>query len=533
MGTYLNPGAGKLQQSRNSEIYVDKSGMLSYLNHVINTEQRFVCVSRPRRFGKSMSANLISAYYDYTANGKELFMDMEIAEDESFARHVSNYNVLKINMQEFLSRTDSMDALLNRLRKIVLRDLMREYKDIDFFDTDDLIECMQDVYAETQRQFIVIIDEWDCIFREEKNHKEQQDQYLDFLRDWLKDKEYIALAYMTGILPIKKYGTHSALNMFSEFSMLDQGRMAVYTGFTEDEVKELCTRYNMDFIQTKEWYDGYRLEGCGEVYSPRSVVQSMLMGKFNNYWNQTETFEALRVYIDMNYDGLRDAILTVMAGGRVEIDSRSFVNDMVTFHSADDVLTLLVHLGYLGYDEPNKEIFVPNKEIMDEFVTATTRSEWSEVMNSIKKSKALLKATLEGDEAAVAQGIATAHLETSHIQYNDENALSYTLSLAYYAAREHYQMIRELPAGKGFADIVFIPKKRFADRPAIVVELKWNHDAHTALSQIRENNYPQVLQNLDYKEIILVGVSYDKKTREHSCIIEKNMYAPLPVTMEL
>ena len=521
MGIYLNPGAGKLQQSRNSEIYVDKSGMLKYLNHVINTEQRFVCVSRPRRFGKSMSANLICAYYDYTAGGKEIFKDMEIATDESFAQYVESYNVLKINMQEFLSRTDSMDALLNRLRKILLRDLMREYKDIDFFDKDDLIECMQDIYAETHRQFIIIIDEWECIFREEKNHKEQQDQYLDFLRDWLKDKEYIALAYMTGILPIKKYGTHSALNMFSEFSMLDQGRLAVYTGFTEDEVKELCTRYNMDFIQTKEWYDGYRLEGCGEVYSPRSVVQSMLMGKFNNYWNQTETFEALRVYIDMNYDGLRDAILTVMAGGRVEIDSRSFVNDMVTFHSADDVLTLLVHLGYLGYDEPNKEIFVPNKEIMDEFVTATTRSEWSEVMCSIKKSKALLKATLEGDEAAVAQGIANAHLETSHIQYNDENALSYTLSLAYYAARQHYQMIRELPTGKGFADIVFIPKKRFADRPAIVVELKWNHNAQTAISQIKENNYPKVLQDLDHKEIILVGVSYDKKTREHSCIIER------------
>jgi len=521
MGTYLNPGAGKLRQSRNSEIYVDKSGMLSYLNHVINTEQRFVCVSRPRRFGKSMSANLISAYYDHNVDGRTLFHGMEIESDKSFAKHVSNYDVIKINMQEFLSNSTDMTMLLTLLKKAILRDLLREYPDFDYLMPDKLMFTMQDIYNETQRQFIIIIDEWDCIFREEKNHKEQQEQYLDFLRDWLKDKEYIALAYMTGILPIKKYGTHSALNMFSEFSMLDQGRLAVYTGFTEAEVKALCERYNMDFIQTQEWYDGYRLEGCGEVYSPRSVVQSMLMGKFNNYWNQTETFEALRVYIDMNYDGLRDAILTVMAGGRVEIDSRSFVNDMVTFHSADDVLTLLVHLGYLGYDEPQKEIFVPNKEIMDEFVTATTRSEWSEVMHSIKKSKALLKATLAGDETAVAQGIAEAHLETSHIQYNDENALSYTLSLAYYAAREHYQMIRELPTGKGFANIVFIPKKRFADRPAILVELKWNHDAQTAITQIKENHYPRLLQDLDYKEIILVVVSYDKKNRVHNCRIEQ------------
>lgn len=221
MGTYLNPGAGKLQQSRNSEIYVDKSGMLKYLNHVINTEQRFVCVSRPRRFGKSMSANLISAYYDHTVDGRMLFHGMEFENDESFAEHVSNYDVIKINMQEFLSNSADMTMLLTLLKKAILRDLLREYPDFDYLMPDKLLFTMQDIYNETHRQFVIIIDEWDCIFREEKNHKEQQDQYLDFMRDWLKDKEYIALAYMTGILPIKKYGTHSALNMFSEFSMLD------------------------------------------------------------------------------------------------------------------------------------------------------------------------------------------------------------------------------------------------------------------------------------------------------------------------
>lgn len=519
MGTYLNPGANKLRISMNSEIYIDKSGILAELNRLLNSEQRFVCVSRPRRFGKSMVANLISAYYDHTVD-KQVFAGLKYAQQEDFDHYAGKFDVIKINMQEFLSRTDNMEQLIARLRKLILRELTREYPAIDYFERDDLIETMQDIYNETQRQYIIIIDEWDCIFREGKNHKAQQAQYLDFLRDWLKDKEYIALAYMTGILPIKKYGTHSALNMFIEFSMLDQGRMAPFTGFTENEVKALCQGYDMDFTQVKEWYDGYYLAECGEIYSPRSVVQSMLMHKFNNYWNQTETFEALRLYIDMNYDGLRDAILAVMAGGRVEIDARSFSNDMTTFHSADDVLTLLVHLGYLGYDEERKEIFVPNKEIMDEFVTATTRSEWGEIMRSIKKSKELLAAVWERDSAKVAEGVAEAHLETSHIQYNDENALSYTLSLAFYAAREQYQMIREMPTGKGFADIVFVPKARFIDKPAIVVELKWNQSADTAIAQIERQEYPQVLRDITSQEVILVAVAYDKKTRKHECRIK-------------
>jgi len=521
MGIYLNPGAKKLQKALNSEIYIDKSGIIGYLNKVVDTEQCFVCVSRPRRFGKSMAANLISAYYDRTVDVKYLFRNMKIASEPGFARYAGQYDVIKLNMQEFLSNSQDMEEMLALIKKSLLWDLLEEYPGFRYFDSANLSRTLMDIYRNTQRQVVIIIDEWDCVFREEKNHKQEQEAYLDFLRDLLKDKEYVALAYMTGILPIKKYGTHSALNMFSEFSMLDQGALAEYTGFSEDEVKSLCQRYDMDFVQAKEWYDGYYLEECGDIYSPRSVVQSMLMHKFNNYWNQTETFEALRLYIDMNFDGLRDAILAVMAGGRVEIDSRSFSNDMTTFHSADDVLTLLVHLGYLGYDFPHKEIFIPNKEIMDEFVTATTRSEWAEVLRSIKKSKELLQATLEGNETIVAKGIAAAHLETSHIQYNDENALSYTVSLAYYAARECYQMIRELPTGKGFADVVFVPKARYANKPAIVVELKWNEEVDTAIEQIKRNNYPQVLKEWGSRNIILVGITYDKKSREHHCKIEK------------
>lgn len=241
----------------------------------------------------------------------------------------------------------------------------------------NLMRTMQDVYNRTKIPFVVIIDEWDCIFREYKMDTDAQKQYLDFLRDLLKDKGYIVLAYMTGILPIKKYGTHSALNMFHEFSMTFAGPFAEYVGFTEKEVKSLCDQYHMDFEETKKWYDGYYLEGTGSVYNPRSVVCAMQFRKFQYYWNQTETFEALRTYIDMNFEGLRDDIIHMMNGeNRIAVDIRSFTNDMVTFHSKDDVLTLLVHLGYLS---ETAEVFIPNHEILNEYVTAVSNSDWGEV----------------------------------------------------------------------------------------------------------------------------------------------------------
>ena len=520
MGIYLNPGCNRFLEAVRSEIYIDKSKMLVYLNKVLGTEQKYVCISRPRRFGKSMAANMISAYYDRSTDAKELFQGMEIAGDASFAKYANQYDVIAVNMQKFLSKTQSMTDFLSLLQRRILRELLKEYPSVDYFDVTNLSVCMEDVFSETDRPFIIVIDEWDCIFREYKDKAAEQKQYLDFLRDWLKDSSYVGLAYMTGILPIKKYGTHSALNMFMEFSMTDAGPLAPYTGFTEDEVRGLCMRYAMDFDECKAWYDGYHFEESGAIYSPRSVVQSMLFRKFNTYWNQTETFEALRVYIDMDFEGLREAIIALMAGGRKKINVGTFVNDMTTFHSMDDVLTLLVHLGYLGFDFSQSEVFVPNREILKEYVNATQNERWGILVSAIRKSEELLVSTLSQDAGAVAEGIAAAHLETSHLQYNDENALSYTVSLAYYSARQYYTMIRELPTGKGFADLVFVPRPKYADKPALLIELKWNRSAETAIRQIKEKKYVQALAGYSGR-ILLVGISYDKETREHSCEIEE------------
>lgn len=425
-----------------------------------------------------------------------------------------------VNMQEILSRSKGICEWIERFKRLLIREIRNEFPDVDYFDDSDLVECMQDVYGQRKQTFVIILDEWDCIFREYKEDKEAQEKYLDFLRDLLKDKSYIHLAYMTGILPIKKYGTHSALNMFDEFSMIDPGPLAKYVGFTEEEVRTLCEQYHMDMEEIKNWYDGYSFENAESVYSPRSVVSCMRYGKLGNYWNQTETFEALRIYIDMNFEGLKDDILSMLAGKSVPVNIGSFANDMATFHSEDDVLTLLIHLGYAAYDYDSKTVKIPNEEVRAEYVNSVSASDWGEVSRSLKDSANTLEAIWQGRESQVAEAIRQAHFETSHIQYNDENALSYTISLALYAARNFYTVHRESAGGKGFADLVFLPRKKFQEKPALVVELKWDKSAEGALEQVRKKEYCRSLE--EYQGgLLLVGVNYDKKTKEHSCKIEK------------
>lgn len=521
MGIYLNPGAQSFLISRNTKPYVDKSMLIDVLNRAVSTEKRYVCVSRPRRFGKTMTANMLAAYYQKDLDTAELFRGLKITESESFPEFAGKYCVIKLNMQEFLSESGSIDRLVDLLSCDVEEELFEFCPEAGRRKDRSLQFYLQKAYAVTGIPYVFIVDEWDCIFREYPAGTEAQKAYLDFLRDLFKDKSYVALCYMTGILPIKKYGTHSALNMFTEYSMENPGELAEYTGFTEEEVERLCREYGTDMEQCREWYDGYSFIRCPHIYNPKSVDAAVTSGIFDDYWNKTETYEALKVYIDMNFDGLRDSIVKMLAGGRQKIETGSFQNDMTTFSSADDVLTLLVHLGYLGYDFENKETFIPNKEIAGEFVTATTAGGgWDEIMRSVLRSEQLLKATWNREEEKVAEYIENAHLETSHLQYNDENALSYTVSLAYYSARSYYNIVRELPAGKGFADLAFLPRPDRPAAPAMIVELKWDKGADTAISQIRRQQYPAALRGYE-GSLLLVGVDYDRRTRKHSCRIEK------------
>lgn len=325
--------------------------------------------------------------YGKKNDAKTLFENLKIAEDSSFEKHLNKYHVVWLNMQDFLSAADDIEGVINRIRNSLIKEIKKEIAQIgivrEHYDIEDLKDCLYDLYKYTYTPYVFVIDEWDCIFREYRENEKIQKAYLDFLRDLLKDEEYVALAYMTGILPIKKYGSHSALNMFDEFSMINAGPLSEFVGFTEQEVNTLSKQYEMDREEMKLYYDGYHFEGAEAVYCPRSVVSALRFRRFDCYWNQTETFEALRLYVDMNFEGLRDSVITMLAGGRCQINTRDFQNDMVTFANRDDVLTLLVHLGYLAYDQERKEVFIPNEEIREEFVQVVSRSNWEEVSHAI------------------------------------------------------------------------------------------------------------------------------------------------------
>ena len=518
MGIYLNPGKLLFKEAVNSQIYVDKSGLIEYTNNAIGTEQKLLCVSRPRRFGKSMAANMLVAYYEKSEDSHDIFDNLYISGQSSYEQHINKYDVLFLNIQRFFSRVNNKSDMIAYMQKKIINDLRSEFNEYISAEADNLVDVFEELYAKTKKQFIFIIDEWDCIFRELKDDMELQKSYLDFLRDLFKGQPYTALVYMTGILPIKKYGTHSALNMFDEYSMTDMSTLGSFTGFTADETTALCNEYCIDIDEMNRWYNGYIVNGI-HIYSPKSVVDSIRHKNFASYWTSTETYEALRSYIDIDFDGMKNVITRLIADEHIGIDITSFGNDMTTFKSKDDVLTLLIHLGYLGYDPISKKTFIPNEEIRGEFITSINVSRWDEVTVAISNSEALLSATPRKDPDTVARAIDKVHSDTTSIlTYNNENSLSCVISLAYYSARNYYTLVREMPSGKGFADIVFIPHKNI-NRPAIVVELKWNSSADAAIEQIRSKNYTDALKGYS-GDIILVGINYDKTTKKHSCVIE-------------
>ena len=521
MGFYLNPSDKGFWKSVRSEIYVDKTELIACTNKAINTEEQYICVSRPRRFGKSMALKMLAAYYSCGCDSTDLFRGLKIENSETFREHLNQYNVIYLNMQQFMTQA-AHGQELEYLEQEVMEELLEEYGDLGYSKKRGLAGAFRKIYTKTQKQFIFLIDEWDCVMRERQESETMQKQYLDFLRDLLKDQPYVALAYMTGILPVKKYGQHSALNMFWEYSMTDPFEYEEYTGFTENEVRGLCERYGMDFAQISNWYDGYQFRQFRHVYNPRSVVAAMKSHVLSNYWTSTETYEALKIYIDMDFDGLRSDIVQMLGGARIRINTFSFQNDMRNLQTKDDVLTLLVHLGYLGYDAESREAFIPNKEILGEFENAMSVNGWANIMQILKASDQLLEDTLQGNAERVARALDKAHTQAASIlTYNDENSLSCAIGLAYYGARKEYRLIRELPTGKGYADIVFLPLP-CVNKPALVVELKYHKTAHAAIQQIKDRQYTQALEGYT-GELIMVGINYDKDLTDkpYTCVIER------------
>ena len=525
MGLFVNPGNDAFQMALNSEIYVDKTGLLEYTNRVMDTKQAFICNSRPRRFGKSTTADMLVAYYSCGCDSRQIFEGTAISQAETFHQHLNQYDVIRLDIQWFLASPESVESVVERINKSVVTELREHYPDELQSQTVSLAEGMSRIHEATGKKFVVVIDEWDVLIREEAEDAKVQKEYIDFLRTLFKGShptEFLHLAYLTGILPIKRVKTQSALNNFYEFSMLSAKTMAQYIGFTEEEVRTLCQRYHQDFERVKCWYDGYRL-GKFHVYNPNAVINLMLWGEFQSYWSQTGTYESIIPFINMDFDGLKTAIIQMLSGGTVEVDVNTFRNDMVSFQNKDDVLTLLIHLGYLAYDQVKGIAFIPNEEIRQEFQAAVKKKKWDEFLQFQQESKELLDATLNGEACKVAQEIERIHTQfASSIQYNDENSLSSVLTIGYLAAMQYYFMpIREMPTGRGFADYAFLPKPEYIEEiPALLVELKWNTKAETALKQIKEKRYVDGISGYTGK-ILLVGIAYDKKSKEHECVIEE------------
>ncbi len=467
---------------------------------------------------------MLYAYYDYSCDSRSLFTDLEIAHHPSFEKHLNKYPAIYLDMTDFVSIYKT-DDIVEKIDAALLTDVSQAYPDVPVAQNDWLMDYLLRVSETKQEHFVFIIDEWDAICREFAPGTKAMDTYVGWLRRMFKSQQAMrvfACAYMTGILPIKKYQTESAMNNFTEYSMVSPRNMASYFGFTKDEVHSLAEKHGMDFDELVKWYDGYQIGPEPSMFNPNSVMQAIDSDWCESYWGKTGSYDTVAHYIKMNYEGLKDDIIQMLAGERSKVNPTKFQNDMSVIESKDDVLTVLIHLGYLSYDRTKMECYIPNKEVAGEMVNAIEDNNWAGVVTALQASEELLQATLDGDEEAVARGVDAAHDEnTSILSYNNENSLACVLSIAYYYARNDYVMHRELATGRGFADIVLIPRKN-VESPAIVLELKFDKDADSAINQIHRKQYPaKVAEHTG--DLLLVGINYDKNLKTHQCKIEKTI----------
>ncbi|MBE5922979.1 MAG: AAA family ATPase [Lachnospiraceae bacterium] len=521
MGLYLNPGNDGFRAIR-KQTYVDKSGMISIINNGINTKNNLIAISRPRRFGKSYAAQMLCAYYDSSCDSRRLFDDLNIASDASYNDHLNKYNVIYLDMSGVLSDAKSADDIIPLIKRQITKEIVETFPDV--IESEIFSETLINAVTQSKRKFIAIIDEWDVIIRDRTISDDIQKDYFEFLRMLFKNSgttdKIFAAAYMTGILPIKKDGTQSAITNFKEFTMLRSWKFSEYVGFTEKEVKKLCEDNNMDFRIMKQWYDGYTLSDNDSIYNPNSVMDAITYKKYDSYWQNTSEADSLLQYINMDFDGLSSSVAKLLGGINVEINVSRFKNDIVGIRSKDDVLTMLAHFGYLSYNENSKTVCIPNEEIRMEFIDSVHHISLPETISRVKASQLLIKKVIEYDSEYVAEQIEKIHNEeTDPLHYNNEEALRSVIKLAFFCYKDYYVRFDELPCGKGYADVVYLPKKD-ANVPALLIELKWNKTSDAAISQIKNKNYPSSIS--DYGgEVILIGINYDEADKKHTCTIEK------------
>ena len=519
MGIYLNPSHENFKRTISADIYVDKTMMIAETNRFIDKGNNYICISRPRRFGKTIAGNMLSAYYSKGCDSRDLFAPFKISKTPEFEKKLNRYNVIKIDMNSEYQTVENKKNLLKTLTREINKELYAAFPQVEFEEDDSLARCLLRIYAQTGETFIIIIDEYDVLVREQAEEALFQ-EYLSFLNGLFKSdtlRPAISLAYLTGILPVVRDKIQSKLNNFEEYTILDAGVLAEYIGFTVEEVQALCAEYGVDYTECCRWYDGYRQHGF-EIYNPESVVKCIQRKAFGSYWGKTSTYEAIAERIRQNFAGTKEDVVKMIAGENVDVNATRYMNTMNSFTTRGDLFTYLIHLGYLAYNNEDSTCRIPNKEVRQEWFNAIEVDDDYAVTNQIiESSKELLAATIRGEEEVVAKALDISHIHvTSNRSYNNEDALQSAIYLSYIYALNQYTVIKEMTAGRGFADVVFIPF--IPDRPAMIIELKRNSYTESALEQIKKKQYFDSLSHYQ-GELLFVGINYDEKEKTHTCRI--------------
>ena len=507
----------EFELAANDKFFVDKTSLIEKINSLIGIKDRFVCITRPRRFGKTLNAMMLASYYSKNADFKKLFDKLEVSKSESYLAHLNKHNVIYMTLNQIPNTSCTYEEFIERYTSFLLKDLEKFCPEIEINEKMLLSDVFEQIYQKRGNGFIFIIDEWDYIFNNNLFSEDDRKAFLEFLKDLLKDRPYVELAYMTGVLPIAKYSSGSALNMFLEFNIMNDHMYDEYFGFTNEEVEGLHKKQNkVSMDSLKEWYNGYYTCNNLQIYNPRSVTNALRQGVCQSYWTNTGPMDEISYYIENNVEEVRNDIVQMVSGIPVNIHLEGYSAEQINLNTRDEILSAMTVYGFLSYHD--EMLAIPNKELRMKFDYALKNHQMGAVSELVLKSNEMLKATLKKDTETMEKLIQEAHdINIPVIKYNDENSLACIVTLVYLSARSKYKIVREMPAGIGFADFIFYPNDK--SKPAFILELKKNSTPDEALKQIEEKRYAMALKDYTGQKLA-VGISYDEKLKRHSVKVE-------------
>lgn len=535
MGTFLNSRMPfeAYKSVVSGRYFVDKSKLIEELLPALGTEERFYCITRPRRFGKSVMANMVGAFFGKGEDASLIFNTLDISKCNNYRKHLNNHNAIYIDFSEMPRDCTTYTQYITRFQNGINQDLAAAYPHLEIRVSDAVWDILTDIFQKTGDKFIFVIDEWDAVFHMPFVREEDKKAYLLFLKSLLKGKVYAEFAYMTGILPIAKYSSGSEINMFLEYDMATKIKFGEFFGFDDSEVDVLFEIYRNSTKKVRIaredlsiWYDGYYTASGDRMYNPRSVVCALTDNQISNYWTSSGPYDELFYYVRNNIEDVKDDIALMTAGEHIPIKLEGYAATTAQLHTKNQIFSAMVVYGLLTYNQADGQVSIPNRELMLKFNDLLMSNEnFGYVHRLAAESSRMLKATLEGNTQTMVEILEYAHdTESPIFSYNSEIELSAVVNLVYLAARDRYRVEREDKAGKGYVDFIFYPERKADD--GIILELKIDHTPDEAIRQIRDKKYAlrfrgKLGEPPKYTGRILgVGIGYNRKTKKHSCKIE-------------